>query len=151
MLSYLRPAFQDELDFCRRRIQFGADGSIIRNGDFIYVLPFMLKNRKQVVDQFLHFEGEIYAKLDPKGPRCCVGAGEVISLGRKGFVSQRIIHLQRRWRQKRFWKQYQDLEGNKWWYYHGPKGKYWCRIFGDDPMPYPAEADEEYFIGGESD
>ena len=37
---------------------------------------------------------------------------------------------------ERWWMQYQDTDGTRWWYYNGPLGKWWCWNEGDDPQEY---------------
>ena len=139
------------------KMQLGADGWFIRDGDWVLVLPFRLDYRLQRVEGFDWWRGEPYASL-MGGPICSVGAREMISVDRKGSILRSIIHLQRRFRQmrqtstdapgfwnfffatcwlrayrRRFWTQYTSYEGQTWWCYElrcydGSEGMFSCAI-----------------------
>ena len=83
-------------------IAIGCDGSLVDDGDYVYVL------QERKVMQIDYFHGCV-AKTpnDPKLPMCQMMDVEKSNfwahelLGLRGFAAIRIINLQRRWRRLR--------------------------------------------------
>ncbi len=90
--------FAEEALF-RRNVQIGADGSILRDGSLVYCVRewgMPLRYRIQRIDYFHGMMGGVpiaqtYDELD-------VAACDVIAITGRGFVVERIRHLQVRFR-----------------------------------------------------
>ena len=91
-----RPNARIQREFFNRGIQLGADGSVIRDGNRVYVINTLLEEKIQTVDYFHGCIGGL--------PICQIvwddsdyAASDLISCDR-GFVVRRITHLQTRMR-----------------------------------------------------
>ena len=77
---------------------WGADGSVVEDGGYVYVLPL---HQIRQVDYFhgaLPDEGPVAQMMEDE---IDILASEMISTDRDGRTVQAIITLQRRWRTKR--------------------------------------------------
>ena len=93
-----RPELEKQDEYFRIGLQIGADGSVIKDGDTIYVLEGDIDQRVQVAEYFQMRYG------DPEQIVCLATYAsyhitEIISAS-QGFVTKCVTNIQRRFRQK---------------------------------------------------
>ena len=101
LMVFPRPDKEQNLLWDTYKIAIGCDGSLVADGDYVYVLPL---GEVMQIDYFHGCIDENHNGIPI--PVCQVRddsesnflASELISL--RGFVAIRIINLQRRWRQR---------------------------------------------------
>ena len=83
----------------RKGIQLGFDGSLVDDGDWVYVLGYRLE--EQTVQQIDYFHSMVGgAPMAQMTDESNCSATHMIALQR-GFTAIRITNVQRRWRQIR--------------------------------------------------
>ena len=132
------PRPSDEHTWFFRGVIIGADGSVLRNGDRVYVISVQqLRRRVLTINRFHTFypsaggSAAVFKEVHRRRDRFHVSR-DMILLGRHtragacrpvkvGFVVQRIIHVQRRFRAR---LQAREVEGT-------------AALVGDDASPEP--------------
>ena len=82
-------------------VTVGFDGSLVNDGDFVYVLGFFSRYGESPIQQIDYFHVLVNGiPMAYMVDETYISAVHMISIA-KGFTVQRIINLQRRWRLRR--------------------------------------------------
>ena len=95
VIAFPRPDNEQKLLWDTYKVTIGFDGSLVHNGDYVYVLPL---GEVMQIDYFhgCNCNGSPVCQMMDEDESDFV-ASELIALQR-GFVANRIINVQRRWR-----------------------------------------------------
>ena len=99
-----RPASDglSEVELFRRGIQIGYDGSIVNDGDFVYILDAVAfgENPIQEIDYFHGFSINPNVPMAQMVDDSDILASDMIGL-QNGFTAIRMRNFQRRWKERR--------------------------------------------------